>query len=273
MKAIVARTIARDAARLVRRPPRPAVDEARDLLRAVSFIDLAALADDETDDNVRAVCVRGLRGVRGVHVAAVCVRPQQVAIARETLRGGAVRLASVAGGFPHGRMPVAEKVAQIRAAVEAGAQEVDVVITHAHVRALRWRALKDEIAAFRGACPRVTLKVILATGVLGRLSNVDRASRIGMEAGADFIKTSTGRERVNATLSVGLVMARAIRAYASRHGRPVGLKPSGGIRSAGQALDWLALVRQELGEDWLAPSLFRIGASGLLADIERQLAG
>lgn len=271
MKAIDPRSIAREAARLRRRPTLDPEDERTELLRAVSLIDLAALGDAETPDTVRATCARAQRGVHDVHVAAVCVYPAHVSIARDALRGSAVRLAAVVGGFPQGRLPTSAKVAEIHAAVEAGAQEVDAVIARGHVRRGEWRALHDEIAAFRAACGQVTLKVILATGALGGLSNVARASRVAMRAGADFVKTSTGRERVNATLPVGLVMTRVIREYATRQGRCVGFKPSGGIREAAQALDWLALVREELGAFWLTPSLFRIGASGLLAAIERRL--
>jgi deoxyribose-phosphate aldolase len=155
--------------------------------------------------------------------------------------------------------------------VAAGAREIDVVVTRSHVLTSRWAALYDEVRAFRDACGEAHLKVILATGELGTLRNVARASLVAMMAGADFIKTSTGKEPVNATLPVGLTMVRAIRAYRERVGVDVGFKPAGGIRKAKEALVWLILMKEELGTGWLRPSLFRFGASSLLGDIERQL--
>jgi len=181
-------------------------------------------------------------------------------------------VAAVSAGFPAGLNPLAERVAEIHRSVEAGAQEIDIVITRAHVFNGEWQALYDEIAAFKEACgPAAHLKAILGTGDLMTLRNVARASWVAMMAGADFIKTSTGKESVNATLPVSLVMVRCIRDYAERTGFAVGFKPAGGIRTAKQSLDWLALMKDELGRSWLEPSLFRFGASGMLGDIERQL--
>jgi deoxyribose-phosphate aldolase len=178
----------------------------------------------------------------------------------------------VSTGFPAGLSPLPERIAEIHSSVAAGAQEIDVVITRAHVFAGEWQKLYDEILAFKDACGPAHLKVILGTGDLLTLRNVAKASMVAMMAGADFIKTSTGKETVNATLPVGLVMARAIREYAEETGMAVGFKPAGGIRTAKQSLEWLALMKEELGDAWLAPHLFRLGASsGMLADIERQL--
>jgi deoxyribose-phosphate aldolase len=271
------RALAREGAALGSRITLNPREARGDLVRAVSFMDLAALSDDETPASVGAACARalspfpGARKSDGVHVAAVCVFPEHVAVARAALGGSPVRTAAVAGGFPSGRLPPAGKVAEIRRAIDAGAQEVDAVIALAAVLRGEWRSLYDEVADMRSACGSVTLKVILKTGALRGLRPVAIASRVAMAAGADFIKTSTGRERVNATLPVGLVMARAILEHESESGRRVGLKPSGGIRTPEHALQWLALVRQELGERWLSPALFRIGASALLAAIKGRL--
>jgi deoxyribose-phosphate aldolase len=187
------------------------------------------------------------------------------------LEGSGINVAAVSTGFPAGLSPLAERVGEIRRSVAAGAQEIDVVITRAHVFSGSWQALYDEVATFREACGKAHMKVILGTGDLVTLRNVARASMVSMMAGADFIKTSTGKEAVNATLPVGLVMVRAIREYAAHAGMIVGFKPAGGIRSAKQSLDWLALIKEELGDRWLDASLFRFGASSMLADIERQL--
>jgi deoxyribose-phosphate aldolase len=211
-------------------------------------------------------------GQLGIHVAAVCVYHNLVRVAVEALAGSGIPVAAVSAGFPAGQIAHRQKLGEIAASVQAGAREIDAVITRAHVLRGDWQALYDEVRDFRAACGAAHLKTILAAGELGTLRNVGRASLVCMMAGADFIKTSTGKESVNATLPVGLVMVRAIRDYYERTGRRVGFKPAGGIRSAGQALDWLALMKEELGDPWLHPELFRIGASGLLSDIERQLA-
>ncbi|HTQ11407.1 MAG TPA: deoxyribose-phosphate aldolase [Fimbriimonadaceae bacterium] len=253
------------------------------LLKAISCIDLTTLGGDDTPGNVERLCAKARRPVRGdlveslgagelnLAVGAVCVYHRYVAVAVKALEGSKIPVAAVSAGFPHGLNPLHQRVSEIKASVEAGAGEIDIVVTRAHVLNAEWRALYDEVAAFREAAGPAHLKAILATGELATLRNVGKASLVAMMAGADFIKTSTGKESVNATLPVGLVMARAIRDYAERTSYRVGFKPAGGIRTAKQSLDWLILMKEELGRNWLSPDLFRIGASTLLADIERQL--
>jgi deoxyribose-phosphate aldolase len=253
------------------------------LLRAITLMDLTTLQGDDTTARVRRLCAKARAPIRedllaalgaerlGVRVAAVCVYHGLVPAAVEALRGTGIPVAAVSTGFPAGLSPFPQRVAEIRASVEAGADEIDVVITRGHVLSGNWEALYEEVRTFRDACGDAHIKVILGTGELGTLRNVARASLVAMMAGADFIKTSTGKEPVNATLPVGLVMARAIRAYLERTEVRVGFKPAGGIRTAKDSLDWLAMMKDELGEPWLRPELFRFGASGLLADIERQL--
>jgi deoxyribose-phosphate aldolase len=253
------------------------------LLRAISCMDLTTLSGDDTDERVRRLCAKGrhplqheLVGKLGIEsvdlkVAAICVYHLFVETARRALEGSGIRVAAVSTGFPAGLSPLAERIAEIRRSVEAGADEIDVVITRAHVFGAKWQALYDEIAAFKHACGPAHLKVILGTGDLLTLRNVARASVVAMMAGADFIKTSTGKEPLNATLPVGLVMVRAIREYAHQTGFAVGFKPAGGIRTAKQSLEWLSLMKEELANSWLKSDLFRFGASGMLADIERQL--
>jgi len=253
------------------------------LLRAITCMDLTTLSGDDTEERVRRLCAKARQPVQqdlvqklgieelNVQVAAVCVYHLFVETALHALEGSGVRVAAVSTGFPTGLSPLAERVAEIRRSVEAGAHEIDVVITRAHVFGGRWQALYDEIAVFKQACGATHMKVILGTGDLLTLRNVARASFVAMMAGADFIKTSTGKEPTNATLPVSLVMARAIREYAQRTGMAVGFKPAGGIRTAKQSLDWLALMKEELGPSWMCAELFRLGASGLLGDIERQL--
>ncbi len=253
------------------------------LLKAISCMDLTTLGGDDTPGNVQRLCAKAKRPVRadildalgavelGLTVGAVCVYHAMVPTAVKALEGTRIPVAAVAAGFPHGLSPFAQRVEEIRASVEAGAKEIDIVITRAHVLNQEWRALYDEVAAFREACGEAHLKTILATGELGTLTNVGKASAVAMMAGADFIKTSTGKEAVNATLPVSLVMARQIRDYDENTGFKVGYKPAGGIRTAKQSLDWLILMKEELGAPWLTNDLFRIGASSLLSDIERQL--
>jgi deoxyribose-phosphate aldolase len=253
------------------------------LLRAVTLMDLTTLSGDDTPGRVRRLCAKARRPVRAdlleamgaerlpIRVAAVCVYHTFVATALEALEGSGIPVAAVSTGFPAGLSAFEQRIGEIRASVAAGADEIDVVITRAYVLTDDWRALYDEVRAMREACGDAHIKTILATGELGTLRNVARASMVCMMAGADFIKTSTGKEGVNATLPVGLVMARAIREYRERTGHLVGLKPAGGIRAAREALDWLALIKDELGDRWLRPDLFRFGASALLTDIERQL--
>jgi deoxyribose-phosphate aldolase len=253
------------------------------LLRAVTLVDLTTLSGDDTPDRVRRLCAKARRPVRNdlldamgasqlpIRAAAVCVYHHFVPTAVAALEGSGIPVAAVSTGFPAGLSPFPQRLAEIRASVAEGAEEIDVVITRAHALGENWRALYDEVRAMREACGDAHIKTILATGELGTLRTVARASMVCMMAGADFIKTSTGKEAVNATLPVGLVMARAIREYRERTGQLVGLKPAGGIRSAREALDWLALIKDELGDRWLRPNLFRFGASSLLTDIERQL--
>jgi deoxyribose-phosphate aldolase len=253
------------------------------LLRAVTLMDLTTLSGDDTPGRVRRLCAKARQPVKPellkalgaerlpIRVAAVCVYHQMVATAVEALRGSGIPVAAVSTGFPAGLSPLPQRIEEIRASVAAGADEIDIVVTRAHVLTGNWPALYDEVRAFREACGDAHIKTILATGELGTLRNVARASLVCMMAGADFIKTSTGKEPVNATLPVGLVMARAIRTYRERTGYRVGFKPAGGIRTAREALDWLVLMKEELGNPWLRPELFRFGASSLLTDIERQL--
>jgi deoxyribose-phosphate aldolase len=253
------------------------------LLRAITLMDLTTLSGDDTPGRVRRLCAKARRPVRQdlleamgaarlpIRVGAVCVYHTFVETALEALEGSGIPVAAVSTGFPAGLSPFPQRIEEIRSSVAAGADEIDVVITRAHALTENWRALYDDVRAMREACGDAHIKTILATGELGTLRTVARASLVCMMAGADFIKTSTGKESVNATLPVGLVMARAIREYRERTGHLVGLKPAGGIRAAREALDWLALVKDELGDRWLRPDLFRFGASSLLTDIERQL--
>ncbi len=252
-------------------------------LRAITCIDLTTLAGDDTPGRVRRLCAKARAPVRPdilaalgaeglpIRTASVCVYHRFVEVALRALEGSGIPVAAVAAGFPHGLSPFEQRVQEIEASVRAGAAEIDIVITRAHVLTGNWQALYDEVRAFREACGASHLKTILATGELGSLRNVGRASLVCMMAGADFIKTSTGLESVNATLPVGLVMVRAIREYREHTGFDVGLKPAGGIRKAKDTLTWLSMVRDELGLPWTRPGLFRFGASSLLGDLERQL--
>ena len=253
------------------------------LLRAITCIDLTTLQGDDTAGNVLRLCAKARQPVRqdliealgvadlGIRVGAVCVYHAFVSTAVKALEGSGIPVAAVSTGFPAGLNPLPQRVDEIRASVAAGAREIDVVITRAHALAGDWEALYQEIREFREACGAAHMKVILGSGDLATLANVARASQVAMMAGADFIKTSTGKEPVNATLPVGVVMTRQIRDYHERTGHAVGFKPAGGIRKAKQALDWLILMKEELGDRWLRSDLFRLGASALLTDIERQL--
>ncbi len=253
------------------------------LLRAVSCIDLTTLSGDDTPGTVRRLAAKARQPVRAdlleavglepdaLRVAAVCVYHALVPTAVEALRGSGIPVAAVSTGFPAGQSPFEQRVAEIRASVEAGAEEIDIVISRAHVLTGNWQALYDEVRVFREACGDAHMKTILATGELGTLTSVARASRVCLMAGADFIKTSTGKEPVNATLPVGVVMTRAVRDYLERTGHAAGFKPAGGIRTAKDALQWLVLMKEELGEEWTRPERFRFGASSLLGDIERQI--
>uniref|UniRef100_UPI0039A427A2 deoxyribose-phosphate aldolase n=1 Tax=Brucella pseudintermedia TaxID=370111 RepID=UPI0039A427A2 len=253
------------------------------LIRAIQCIDLTTLAGDDTAGRVRRLCAKARRPVRedilvalgladaGITTGAVCVYPTMVPHAVKALEGSGIPVASVATGFPAGLTPLPLRLAEITYAVEQGAHEIDIVITREHVLTQNWSALYDEIAAMREACGDAHMKAILATGDLNTLTNVYRASMVAMQAGSDFIKTSTGKEDVNATLPVSLTMVRALRDYGELSGQSVGFKPAGGLKTVKDALAWLTLMKEELGNRWLEPDLFRIGASSMLGDIERQL--
>lgn len=254
------------------------------LLRAVTNIDLTTLSGDDTPGRVRRLCAKARQPLRPdmlarlnldgqkVTVGAVCVYPNQVKNAVEALQGTNIPVASVATGFPAGQTPFPQRNAEIEQAIEAGAKEIDIVIARNYALTGDWQSLYNEVHAFRETCGDTAhMKTILAVGDLATYKQVYQASLVAMMAGSDFIKTSTGKESVNATLEFGLVMVRAIREYYERTGYKVGFKPAGGIGKAKQVLAWQALMKEELGDDWLMPDLFRIGASSLLADLERQL--
>ncbi len=252
------------------------------LLNAVRCIDLTTLAGDDTPDRVARLCAKARQpiapellaamGVEGLTTGAVCVYPTMVAAAKRALGNSGIPVASVATGFPAGLMPLDLRLAEIRYALDQGADEIDIVITRAHVLQGNWTALYDEMRAMREACGPAKMKAILATGDLKSLENVAKASHVAMQAGSDWIKTSTGKEGVNATLPVSLVMCRTIRDYQDQTGYKVGFKPAGGLKTAKDAISWQVLMREELGRDWLSPALFRIGASSLLGDLERQIS-
>ncbi|MCC7482928.1 MAG: deoxyribose-phosphate aldolase [Hyphomicrobiales bacterium] len=253
------------------------------LLKAVTCIDLTTLSGDDTASRVRRLCAKAKQPVRedileklgfagcNIHTGAICVYHRFVKTAVEALEGSGIPVAAVSTGFPAGLVPHDLKLKEIEASVKDGAQEIDIVITREHVLTGNWRALYDEMRDFRNACGEAHVKAILATGDIKTMRNVARASMICMMAGADFIKTSTGKEAVNATLLVTLTMLRMIRAYQERTGFKVGYKPAGGVSAAKDVLNYQILMKEELGRKWLEPDLFRIGASSLLADIERQL--
>lgn len=252
------------------------------LLKAINCIDLTTLSGDDTPGKVQRLCAKAKQPVRqdildnigwqgNLTTGAVCVYHNFIPTATEALAGSHIPIAAVSTGFPAGHISLAAKVKQIEDSVKAGATEIDIVISRHYVLRGMWQELYDEVVAYRKACGDAHLKTILATGELGLLSNVAKASWVCMLAGADFIKTSTGKEKTNATLAVGLVMVRAIRDYYHHTGHIVGFKPAGGISKAKDALVWLSLIKEELGDQWLNNHLFRFGASSLLADIERQL--
>jgi deoxyribose-phosphate aldolase len=251
------------------------------LVNAIRCIDLTTLSGDDTPDRVARLCAKARRplsehimeglGLDRLTTGAVCVYPSMVPAAVKALRGSGIPVASVATGFPAGLTPLKLRLAEIRYAVEEGAEEIDIVIHRAQVLNGDWAALYDEVAAMREACGAAHMKAILATGELKTLRNVYKAAMVAMQAGSDFIKTSTGKEGVNATLPVSLVMVRALRDYGRMTGHRIGFKPAGGMKSAKDAIAWQILMKEELGNDWLQPDLFRLGASSMLADIERQL--
>ena len=253
------------------------------LVKALQCIDLTTLNSDDTEGRVRRLCAKAMRPLRPdiqaalgladrrITTGAVCVYHRFVAPAVAALAGSGIPVAAVSTAFPAGLSPMKTRLAEIEASIADGAEEIDVVITREHVLTGNWQALYDEVKAFKAACGPAHMKTILGTGDLKTLRNVGRASWVAMMAGSDFIKTSTGKEGVNATLPVALVMVRAIRAYREMTGHIVGFKPAGGISTAKDAMAFQFVMKEELGDNWLQPGLFRIGASSLVADIERQL--
>ena len=253
------------------------------LLKAISMIDLTTLAGDDTHGNVMRLCEKAKNPVRAdllqalgmenanLTTAAVCVYHTLIPFAKEALKGTSIPIAAVSTGFPAGNISLEDKITEIKKSVAAGAKEIDIVISRDLVLESKWKELYDEIKLCREACGDAHMKTILATGEIPTYTKVAKASWVAMMAGSDFIKTSTGKESVNATLAVSLVMIRCIRDYYELTGVKVGYKPAGGIQKAKQALDYLILIKEELGNDWLTPDLFRFGASSLLGDIERQL--
>lgn len=276
--------VERRAATLVTRRTVKREWQAAWLLRAITCLDLTALSGDDTPGSIRRLCSKGIHplredmvralGIGDLHlrVGAVCVYHNLVEVAVDALSGTDIPVAAVSTGFPAGQTSFRERLAEIHSSVDAGAREIDIVISRPLVLTGQWQQLYDEVRSFREACGAAHMKTILATGELGTLQNVARASLVCMMAGADFIKTSTGKETVNAVLPIGEVMVRAIREYWERTGYRIGFKPAGGIRTAKSALEWEILMKEELGVRWLAPDLFRLGASSLLTDIERQLS-
>ncbi|MBW8360784.1 MAG: deoxyribose-phosphate aldolase [Kaistella sp.] len=253
------------------------------LLKAISMIDLTTLAGDDTRGNVLRLCEKAKNPVRydlleklgmlnaGLTTGAVCVYHNLIPFAKEALKGTDIPIAAVSTGFPAGKISMEEKVSEIKKSVAAGASEIDIVISRDLVLESKWKELYNEIKLCREACGDAHMKTILATGEIPIYTKVAKASWVAMMAGSDFIKTSTGKESVNATLAVSLVMIRCIREYYELTGVKIGYKPAGGIQKAKQALDYLILIKEELGDEWLTPELFRFGASSLLGDIERQL--
>lgn len=253
------------------------------LLKAITCMDLTTLSGDDTEGNVMRLCQKARNPVRKdlleamgmldqqITTGAVCVYHNLIPFAVDALRGSNIPVAAVSTGFPAGQISLPVKLKEIELSVDAGATEIDIVISRSLVIQSKWQELYEEIAACRAACRHAHMKTILATGELPTLTHVAKASMVAMMAGSDFIKTSTGKEVVNATLPVSLVMLRAIRQYHELTGFQVGYKPAGGISQAKDALLYLMLMKEELGESWLRPELFRFGASSLLGDIERQL--
>ncbi len=273
-------------ARVKELPARRSVKKAHQaawLLKAVSVIDLTTLSGDDTQARVKRLCAKAKKpvsdelisslGCENLHLTtgAVCVYHDMISTAKRALEGTGIPVAAVSTGFPAGLSPFPLRIEEIRQSVAEGADEIDIVISRRLVLEGRWQELYDEVRTMREACGEAHMKAILATGEIGRMKNVAIASMIAMMAGSDFIKTSTGKETVNATLGVSLVMIRQIRAYYERTGIRIGYKPAGGISKAKDSLNYLALIKEELGDEWLSPTLFRFGASSLLGDIERQL--
>ena len=253
------------------------------LLKVLTLIDLTTLSGDDTNARVRRLCRKAINPINSVlksrlsidslniKTAAVCVYHEMLSEATKQLKSSGVHLAAVSTGFPAGLSPLPLRIEEIKYSVAAGADEIDIVISRRHVLEGNWKALYDEVKSFREACGDAHLKTILATGELGNLTNIAKAAQVCMMAGADFIKTSTGKEPTNATLPVSLVMVRMIRDYHETTGYKIGFKPAGGISDTKTALQFMTLMQEELGRRWLEPDLFRFGASSLLGDIERQL--
>lgn len=253
------------------------------LLRALQCLDLTTLAGDDTPGNVARLCSKAIHPLRNdllealhvddeqIHVGAVCVYNNLIKEAYKHLKETSIPIAAVSTGFPAGQISHAQKLDQIKLAVTNGAKEIDIVISRSKVLLRDWEGLYNEVSDFRNACGKAHMKSILATGEIPNLTLVAQASHVCMMAGSDFIKTSTGKEKVNATLEVSLVMVRQIRTHFERTGYRVGFKAAGGIRKAKEAIMWMILMKEELGNDWLTPKLFRFGASSLLGDIERQI--
>ncbi len=252
------------------------------LIKAITCIDLTTLSGDDTQGNVKRLCAKAKNPIRNdllkltginqkITTGAVCVYHELVEFAVSELKGFDIPVAAVSTGFPTGLTPYEQKIEEIKASVSSGAEEIDIVITRKHVLKNEWEKLYSEVSGYREACGDAHMKAIIATGDLSTLRNVAKASMVCMMAGADFIKTSTGKESTNANLTVGLTMVRQIRDFYDRTGVKIGFKPAGGIKKAKDALNWLILIKEELGEDWLNPNLFRFGASSLLSDIERQI--
>ena len=252
------------------------------LIKAITCIDLTTLSGDDTQGNVKRLCAKAKNPIRNdllkltginqkITTGAVCVYHELVEFAVSELKGFDIPVAAVSTGFPAGLTPYEQKIEEIKASVSSGAKEIDIVITRKHVLNNEWEKLYSEVSGYREACGDAHMKAIIATGDLSTLRNVAKASMVCMMAGADFIKTSTGKESTNATLTVGLTMVRQIRDFYDRTGVKIGFKPAGGIKKAKDALNWLILIKEELGGDWLNQNLFRFGASSLLSDIERQI--
>jgi len=258
-------------------------------LKAMTLTDLTTLSGDDAQSNVERLCVRACfpffknsftenhsnsEFVKKLHVAAVCVYPSKVKDAYETLKKlnmlDTIQIASVATGFPSGSYPLETRLKEISFAIENGATEIDIVVDRSLVLTHNWKKLYDEVVEMRSACgERAHLKAILGIGECGTMQNVYKASMVCMMAGADFIKTSTGKEAVNANLTVGLCMIRAIQEFKRLTGKNIGLKPAGGVKTVEDSIKWLVLVKETLGNEYLSPELFRFGASGLLDDIEK----
>jgi deoxyribose-phosphate aldolase len=249
--------------------------KAQALKLALSMIDLTTLEGADSPGKVRQMCYKAAHLHDALpdlpHVAAVCVYPTLVATARKEVQGTGIKVAAVATGFPSGQYPLEVKLQDTRYAIEQGADEIDMVISRGHFLAGEYAYVFDEIARVKEACGGIHLKVILETGELSTFDNVRKASDLAMHAGADFIKTSTGKVQPAATLPVTLVMLEAIRDHYYATGRKVGMKPAGGISTAKTAIQYLVVLRETLGQDWLTPDLFRIGASRVANDILMQL--